>query len=70
MTGTYDAPSGTVFWTTGNPSPDYDSYVRTSATICTRIAYWRWTRKPEHTNGTSNSLRTIRTIGTQTKRPY
>ena len=28
MTGTYDAPSGTVFWTTGNPSPDYDGSVR------------------------------------------
>lgn len=28
MTGTYDAATNTVFWTTGNPSPDYDGSVR------------------------------------------
>ncbi|MEO8126143.1 MAG: PQQ-dependent dehydrogenase, methanol/ethanol family [Bryobacteraceae bacterium] len=28
MTGTYDAATDTVFWTTGNPSPDYDGSVR------------------------------------------
>jgi alcohol dehydrogenase (cytochrome c) len=28
MTGTYDAESGTLFWATGNPSPDYDGSVR------------------------------------------
>ncbi|PYV07926.1 MAG: hypothetical protein DMG07_27200 [Acidobacteria bacterium] len=28
MTGTYDVESDTLFWTTGNPSPDYDGSVR------------------------------------------
>jgi PQQ-dependent dehydrogenase (methanol/ethanol family) len=28
MTGTYDASSRTLFWTTGNPSPDYNGEVR------------------------------------------
>lgn len=28
MTGTYDAETGTLFWTTGNPSPDYDGSAR------------------------------------------
>ena len=28
MTGTYDPATNTVFWTTGNPSPDYDGSVR------------------------------------------
>ena len=28
MTGTYDAGTDTLFWTTGNPSPDYDGSVR------------------------------------------
>jgi len=28
MTGTYDASTDTLFWTTGNPSPDYDGSVR------------------------------------------
>lgn len=28
MTGTYDVDTDTVFWTTGNPSPDYDGSVR------------------------------------------
>ena len=28
MTGTYDAESDTLYWTTGNPSPDYDGSVR------------------------------------------
>lgn len=28
MTGTYDSESRTVFWTTGNPGPDYDGSVR------------------------------------------
>jgi alcohol dehydrogenase (cytochrome c) len=28
MTGTYDAETDTVFWTTGNPGPDYDGSVR------------------------------------------
>jgi alcohol dehydrogenase (cytochrome c) len=28
MTGTYDAETNTLFWTTGNPSPDYDGTVR------------------------------------------
>ena len=27
-TGTYDAETNTVFWTTGNPAPDYDGSVR------------------------------------------
>jgi alcohol dehydrogenase (cytochrome c) len=28
MTGTYDADTDTLFWTTGNPGPDYDGSVR------------------------------------------
>lgn len=28
MTGTYDAGTNTLFWTTGNPGPDYDGTVR------------------------------------------
>lgn len=28
MTGTYDAETRTLFWTTGNPGPDYDGSVR------------------------------------------
>jgi PQQ-dependent dehydrogenase (methanol/ethanol family) len=28
MTGTYDAETDTLFWTTGNPGPDYDGTVR------------------------------------------
>lgn len=28
MPGTYDAESGTLYWTTGNPSPDFDGSVR------------------------------------------
>ncbi len=28
MTGTYDAQTDTLFWATGNPSPDYDGSVR------------------------------------------
>ncbi|MCC6341548.1 MAG: PQQ-dependent dehydrogenase, methanol/ethanol family [Bryobacterales bacterium] len=28
MTGTYDVETDTLFWTTGNPSPDYDGTVR------------------------------------------
>ena len=28
MTGTYDVGTDTLFWTTGNPSPDYDGSVR------------------------------------------
>ncbi|MFN7919379.1 MAG: PQQ-dependent dehydrogenase, methanol/ethanol family [Bryobacteraceae bacterium] len=28
MTGTYDVDTDTVFWTTGNPGPDYDGTVR------------------------------------------
>lgn len=28
MTGTYDVETDTLFWTTGNPSPDYDGSVR------------------------------------------
>jgi len=27
-TGTYDVETGTLFWTTGNPGPDYDGSVR------------------------------------------
>ncbi len=27
-TGTYDAETNTVFWTTGNPAPDYDGTIR------------------------------------------
>jgi PQQ-dependent dehydrogenase (methanol/ethanol family) len=28
MTGTYDSETNTLFWATGNPSPDYDGTVR------------------------------------------
>ncbi|MFN0124364.1 MAG: PQQ-binding-like beta-propeller repeat protein [Blastocatellia bacterium] len=28
MTGTYDTDTHTIFWTTGNPGPDYDGTVR------------------------------------------
>ncbi len=28
MTGTYDSDTKTIFWTTGNPGPDYDGSVR------------------------------------------
>jgi PQQ-dependent dehydrogenase (methanol/ethanol family) len=28
MTGTYDVETDTLFWTTGNPAPDYDGTVR------------------------------------------
>lgn len=28
MTGTYDAETETLFWTTGNPAPDYDGSIR------------------------------------------
>ncbi len=28
MTGTYDSGTHTIFWTTGNPGPDYDGTVR------------------------------------------
>lgn len=28
MTGTYDVETNTLFWTTGNPGPDYDGSVR------------------------------------------
>ncbi len=28
MTGTYDSETDTLYWTTGNPSPDYDGSVR------------------------------------------
>lgn len=28
MTGTYDSDTKTIFWTTGNPGPDYDGTVR------------------------------------------
>ncbi|HYI93230.1 MAG TPA: PQQ-dependent dehydrogenase, methanol/ethanol family [Bryobacteraceae bacterium] len=28
MTGTFDSETNTVFWTTGNPGPDYDGSVR------------------------------------------
>jgi alcohol dehydrogenase (cytochrome c) len=32
-TGTYDAETDTLFWTTGNPSPDYDGSVRAGANL-------------------------------------
>ncbi|MGH9666894.1 MAG: PQQ-dependent dehydrogenase, methanol/ethanol family, partial [Bryobacteraceae bacterium] len=35
MTGTYDAESGTLFWPTGNPSPDYDGSVRAGDNLYT-----------------------------------
>jgi PQQ-dependent dehydrogenase (methanol/ethanol family) len=34
-TGTYDAETDTLFWTTGNPSPDYDGSVRAGANLYT-----------------------------------
>ncbi len=34
-TGTYDAATNTVFWTTGNPSPDYDGSVRAGDNLYT-----------------------------------
>ena len=34
-TGTYDPESATLFWTTGNPSPDYDGSVRAGANLYT-----------------------------------
>ena len=35
MTGTYDADSDTLFWATGNPSPDYDGSVRAGDNLYT-----------------------------------
>lgn len=35
MTGTYDAQTDTLFWTTGNPSPDYDGSVRAGDNLYT-----------------------------------
>lgn len=35
MTGTYDDETNTVFWTVGNPSPDYDGSVRAGANLYT-----------------------------------
>ena len=35
MTGTYDAQTDTLFWSTGNPSPDYDGTVRTGDNLYT-----------------------------------
>jgi alcohol dehydrogenase (cytochrome c) len=35
MTGTYDADTDTLFWTVGNPSPDYDGSVRAGANLYT-----------------------------------
>ena len=35
LTGTYDAETDTLFWTTGNPSPDYDGSVRAGANLYT-----------------------------------
>ena len=34
-TGTYDAETDTLFWPTGNPSPDYDGSVRVGANLYT-----------------------------------
>lgn len=34
-TGTYDAETDTLFWPTGNPSPDYDGSVRAGANLYT-----------------------------------
>ena len=34
-TGTYDPETDTLFWTTGNPSPDYDGSVRAGANLYT-----------------------------------
>ena len=35
MTGTYDIETNTLFWTTGNPSPDYDGTVRAGDNLYT-----------------------------------
>jgi alcohol dehydrogenase (cytochrome c) len=35
MTGTYDAETDTLFWTVGNPSPDYDGSVRAGDNLYT-----------------------------------
>ena len=35
MTGTYDAETDTLFWSTGNPSPDYDGTVRAGDNLYT-----------------------------------
>jgi PQQ-dependent dehydrogenase (methanol/ethanol family) len=35
MTGTYDADTNTLFWSTGNPSPDYDGTVRAGDNLYT-----------------------------------
>jgi alcohol dehydrogenase (cytochrome c) len=35
MTGTYDAETDTLFWATGNPSPDYDGTVRAGDNLYT-----------------------------------
>ena len=35
MTGTYDAQTDTLFWSTGNPSPDYDGTVRAGDNLYT-----------------------------------
>jgi PQQ-dependent dehydrogenase (methanol/ethanol family) len=35
MTGTYDSEANTLFWTTGNPSPDYDGTVRAGDNLYT-----------------------------------
>lgn len=33
MTGTYDSATDTLFWTTGNPGPDYEGTVRAGANL-------------------------------------
>jgi PQQ-dependent dehydrogenase (methanol/ethanol family) len=35
MTGTYDVETSTLFWTTGNPGPDYDGSVRAGDNLYT-----------------------------------
>ena len=42
MTGTFDAQTNTLFWTTGNPGPDYDGSVRLGlvADADARVARW------------------------------
>ena len=47
MTGTYDAGNGTLFWTTGNPAPDYDGSVRQGDNLytCSVLAMDPWTGK-------------------------
>jgi PQQ-dependent dehydrogenase (methanol/ethanol family) len=35
MTGTYDAETDTLFWTVGNPAPDYDGSVRAGDNLYT-----------------------------------